>query len=355
MLALFCLASTAARADGPMALKGVIDNSLESVTAEALPGRIADLKTLGVTWMRYELDWSVIQPHGPDDYELRQQDMVIRALTEAGISVLALVDYTPGWANGGASSKYHPPRDTAAFAAFAAHLVEHYAPLGVHHWEVWNEENTASFWLPAANVADYAALLKVTSAAIHAADAQATVMFGGLAQPWDRNGDISALHFLEGLYEAGAQHSFDAAADHPYFSPNFPTNTDSNNWQKMFNTVPSFRSIMAKHGDGGKPIWVTEVGAPTGGRDEYNTVISESAQATMVRQVYAFAAEARYAWLGPVFWYNFLDFPAPAGPVPSSECCFGLRHSDGSAKPSYEAYRTAPGFREGSPASSQVR
>ena len=351
MLALFALGTADAQADGPVALKGLTDNSLESVTAGELPARIADFKALGVTWVRYELDWSVIQPSGPDRYELDQQDRVIKALTEAGISVLGLVDYTPGWANGGAPSKYTPPRDNAAFAAFARYIVARYAPMGVHSWEVWNEENTASFWLPAANVADYAALLKVTSTAIHAADPEATVMFGGLAQPGDGDGNISALHFLEGLYEAGAQQSFDAVADHPYFSPNFPTNTDGNNWQKMFNTVPSFRSIMTRHGDGSKMLWVTEVGAPTDGKDEYGTVIPEIAQALMISQMFRFAAEPRYSWLGPVFWYNYRDFPVPADPVPSSECCFGLRRADGSAKPSYDSYRAAPGFR----ASSQVR
>ena len=342
MLTLCCATAFGAGAQETPANKGLTDNSLETVTAEQLPGRIADFKALGVRWVRYELDWSAIQPSGPDLYELRQQDMVIKALTGAGINVLGLIDYTPGWANGGAPSKYHPPTDDAAFAAFASHVVRRYSASGVHAWEVWNEENSASFWAPAANVADYAALLKRAYVAIHEADPQATVMFGGLAQPWDRDGDISALKFLQGLYDAGAKPYFDAVADHPYFSPNFPTNNDHNNWQKLFHTAPSFLSTMANHHDLGKKLWVTEVGAPTDGTDSFGTVISDNAQATMVRQIYAFAADARYPWLGPVFWYNYRDFPVAAGSKVSSECCFGLRRADGTEKPSYGAYQAVP-------------
>ena len=234
LLALLCPSIvTTARAETPVGLKGLIDNALDNVTAEDLKAHIADLKTLGITWVRYELDWSTVQPDGPDSYALDHHDMVIKALTDARINVLGLIDYTPGWANRGAATKFYPPLDNAAFAAYASHLAAHYAPMGVHTWEVWNEENMAVFWSPAANVADYAALLKAASSSIHAADPHATVMFGGLAQPSDRHGDILTLRFLDGLYKAGAQQSFEAAADHPYFSPNSPTTANGNNWQEF--------------------------------------------------------------------------------------------------------------------------
>lgn len=343
--ALCCLLLQGAWAAAPGGNKGLIDNALDTVTPEQLRARIADYKALGVTWVRYDLDWSVIQPRGPEHYDLRHQDMIISALTEAGINVLGLIVYTPRWANNDAPSKFYPPIDHAAFATFAAHLAARYSARGVHAWEVWNEPNLAAFWSPSADVAAYAALLKATSIAIRKVDPQATILFGGLAQPWDRDGNISVLKFLQGLYDAGARPYFDAAANHPYFSPNFPTNMDGNNWQKMFNTVPSFLSIMARNGDESKALWVTEVGAPTAGADAYGTVIPESAQALMLSQVYTFAADPRYAWLGPVFWYNYRDFPVAPTPEPLSECCFGLRRADGTNKPSHDAYQTAPGSR----------
>ena len=51
--------------------------------------------------------------------------------------MLGLIDYTPGWANGGAATKFYPPLDNAAFAAYASHLAAHYAPMGVQlgRWE----------------------------------------------------------------------------------------------------------------------------------------------------------------------------------------------------------------------------
>ena len=99
---------------------------------------------------------------------------------------------------------------------------------------------------------------------------------------------------------------------------------------------------MAAHGAmPDKTIWVTEVGAPTRGTNEYGTVISEDAQGIMARQIFAFASQPQYTWLGPIFWYDYQDFPVPAEPLPSSECCFGLRRADSSAKPVADVFGTA--------------
>src|SRR5437588_116960 len=67
----------------------------------------------------------------------------------------------------------------ADYAIFAAAAVRHYAPMGVHTWEIWNEPNIPEFWSPAANVVQYAAMLKQADVAIKAADPTATVLTGG--------------------------------------------------------------------------------------------------------------------------------------------------------------------------------
>ena len=231
--------------------------------------------------------------------------MIVHKLNAASIAVLGLIDYAPGWANGKASSKYHAPTNPADFAQFAGHLAAHYAPMGVHAWEIWNEENLGAFWAPSADAIAYTTLLKAAYAAIHESDPHAVVLVGGIAQPGDGGGNVSALKWLQSLYDQGAGGYFDAVADHPYFSPD--TSTDQlwsslttifkatprdawrnaklaiirpfrvSNWQKMHETSPSLLSIMAAHGNSKKKIWVTEVGAPTSGADPYRAVISEGA------------------------------------------------------------------------------
>jgi hypothetical protein len=68
-------------------------------------------------------------------------------------------------------------------------------------------------------------------------------------------------------------------------------------------------------------------------------VISEAQQATMVERTLAEAAAA--PWAGPVFWYNYRDF-CPYKPDADSECFYGLKRVDGSRKPAFETFRTAP-------------
>ncbi len=69
--------------------------------------------------------------------------------------------------------------------------------------------------------------------------------------------------FLAQMYEAAAgQPMWDALAIHPYTQPVLPAAQLAiyGGWA----TVPTLRQIMIEQGDGAKPMWVTEVGAPTG-------------------------------------------------------------------------------------------
>jgi hypothetical protein len=69
--------------------------------------------------------------------------------------------------------------------------------------------------------------------------------------------------FLTQLYaQAGGQSMFDAMSVHPYVWPAVSGFRwlDSGSWAM----VPALRQIMAAAGDGAKPMWFTELGAPTG-------------------------------------------------------------------------------------------
>jgi hypothetical protein len=206
-------------------------------------------------------------------------------------------------------------------------MAAHYAPMGIHAWEIWNEPNGGNFWGPAPDPAAYTALLKAAYTAIHQADPNAIVITAGLSQPGDSATSIDAREFLTAMYAAGAHGFLDAVGDHPY---------GSDNWQKMFSTSPSFLSIMAANGDSDKKIWVTEDGTPTGGNNE--SPVTEQQQADLITQLYTDASG--FSWIGPVFWYNYQDFCAAGSS--DSECYYGLLRSDGSQKPSFGSYQNAP-------------
>jgi len=317
--------------------KGINGNELYTQSDEALAATIAGYQRLGVKWVRFDFDWSVIEP-APNAYNVKGYDRVVERLARADIRILGIIAYTPAWANGGKSGKFHPPADAGAFARFAGYLAARYSARGVHAWEIWNEPNLGQFWGNAPDPAAYASLLKRAYPAIKKADPSAWVVTGGLAQPATSATAIDALAFLEAVYRHGAQGYFDAVGNHPYTSPRMPGELMAHNWRRMAAASPSLLSVMKRYGDGDKKIWITEYGAPTGGKDRWGTVIAEERQAIMVEQ--AFAEAAPHGWAGPVFWYNYRDF-CPYRPEADSECFFGLVRFDGSLKPAFEKFRLA--------------
>jgi hypothetical protein len=320
--------------------KGIGDNGpvkLTDQTAAQLSDTIADFTQLGVKWVRFDFDWSVIEPTR-GEYRLNGYDAAVRELSRAGINVLGVIDYTPPWANGEKGTRFYPPTKADDYGNLAGYLASRYAPMGVHAWEIWNEPNVGQFWQPAPEPRAYTALLKSAYHAIHGADPRAIVITGGLAQPRNGPTSIAAIDFVKAIYAGGARPYLDAVGDHPYNSPRLPSDpSPSNNWHRM----RDIREIMSAHGDVDKQLWITEYGAPTQGVSPYSQkiVISEAQQATMVREAYAVVRT--YAWAGPLFWYEYQDLCPPAE-TQSSECYYGLVRSDGSRKPAYGEYRSAP-------------
>ncbi|MGJ7917770.1 cellulase family glycosylhydrolase [Massilia sp. LXY-6] len=318
------------------AQKGINGNELFRLSPAELSTTIEAYKTLGVKWVRFDFDWSVMQP-APTTYNLVNHDRVVTALAKAQIKILGLIAYTPGWANGGQVSKFFPPTNPQTFASFAAFLTARYAGMGVAAWEIWNEPNLVQFWNPGADPAAYAQLLKQSYIAIKKQNPKMVVVSGGLGQPSTGGGNMEARLFLQLLYGSGAAPYFDAVGNHPYTAPQLPLDSSSNNWAQMFSTSTSFRSIMNQYGDDKKKIWITEYGAPTSGTNIWGTTVSEDRQASMVTQTLALTAS--YTWTGPTFWYNFKDFCAAGSS--DSECYYGMVRSDGTAKPAFNAYRNA--------------
>lgn len=315
--------------------KGICPNELYFGTA--ITEAVTRMRALGVRWVRLDFDWSVMQPLGPNDTAFAGHETVVRALVAAGMKVLGIIDYTPSWANGGKPSKYYPPLSATDYANFASRLVSYFAPLGVHTWEIWNEQNLGNFWGPAPNPSAYVTLLQAAYTAIHKLDPTAVVVTGGLAQVANTSTTMHVLDFMTNMYRYGAAGYFDAVGNHPYDSPRLPS--ESYNWQLMFATSPSIRSIMSTNGDAAKRIWITEFGAPTSGTSPWGTVVTESRQAQILAEAYALVPT--YTWAGPLFWYNFRDF-CPYDPNSNAECFYGLIRYDGTNKPSVESYQIAP-------------
>lgn len=288
-------------------------------------------------WIRIDINWDVIQAGGSSSYNWAPFDNVVRGTTSRGMKVLAGILYTPGWARPSGTGATTPPTDLSAYARFASTAVAHYAPMGVHAYEVWNEPNIVNFWAPGPDPARYTQMLKLAYTAIKSADSTATVVSAGLS-PYGAYGDKDAQHmnpvsYLEQMYASGAEGSFDAVGWHPY---NYPWGLSFANWSawsQMAETTPSARSLMTARGDGAKQIWATEFGAPTGSttRD-----LSEGAQAQLVTDSYT--QLKGWSWAGPAFFYSYHDNGTNKSDLEQN---FGVIHYDWTPKLSYAAYQSA--------------
>ena len=143
------------------------------------------------------------------------------------------------------------------------------------------------------------------------------------------------MTFLLDMYADGAKGYFDAVGDHPYSYPALPDTYEAwSGWSQMDATPASIESTMAANGDGSKPIWVTEVGAPTGGPDSVGT----AAQAEELTQAIDNAKSS--SWIGALYLYTYEDSGGNPG---TDEDWFGLLNADGSAKPAWSAVAAAIG------------
>jgi hypothetical protein len=311
--------------------------SIQNYSATDLARYLDAVKAGGAQWVRIDINWSMIQSGGPTSYNWTPFDNVVNAARARGLNVLGGILYTPSWARPSGTSGSTPPTNLNDYVTFARAAAVHFAPAGVHAYEIWNEPNISAFWAPGPDPAKYTQMLKLSYAAIKQVDPSATVISAGLS-PYGSYGNADAQHmnplnFLQSMYANGAAGSLDAVAWHPYNYPYGLSFYGWSAWSQMAETSPSARSIMTAAGDGAKQIWATEFGWPTG---TSTRSVSEATQAQMVTDSYA--KLKTYSWSGPAFFYSGRDVGTDTLNIEDN---FGIIHNNWSLKPAYAAYQSA--------------
>jgi len=306
----------------------------------------------GATWVAVPVDWPSIEIR-PGVYKWDENgegglDRTVRMARERGLEVYGTIAYSPVWARpAGCTSGKCPPVDPALYADFAGRVARRYAPQGVHTWQVWNEPNNFHAWSPKPDVAAYTRLLKAAYAAVKEADPVATVAAAGLSpagtQPDGKR--ISPLDFLAGVYAEGGGGYFDVLAHHPYSFGGGSHPLDGHPLNAYTQTV-FLHEIMAAHGDGGKEIWGSESGAPTGTAPDAGT---EDRQAQLLDEYFrgwqgtlsfrrlegGTGTADMPAFTGPLFTYEIRDAGTD---ITDREDNFGLLRRDGSPKPAFATF-----------------
>ena len=271
-------------------------------------------------WVKQNFGWRDIEP-AKGQFDWSRTDLIVKFTEDAGLDLLARVDFQPQWAGGGYPTN-GPPDNYQDFGDFLAALAARYKGR-IRAYQIWNEPNLARDWGGRSpSPGEYAALLKVAYQRIKAVDPQAMVISAGLSPTtrWD-NTAMPDVEFLRGMYQAGARPWFDALGVHATGwkappetdpavvarDPNLHNPGDTATVPEYlrraycFRHVEDLREIMVQHGDQDKQVAVLEFGWTTDPRPDspYNWhAVDEATQAEYLVRAYQYAKEHWSPWIG---------------------------------------------------------
>jgi len=296
--------------------------SVPSVLAEkrsmGLSGRVEhwrqDLDLLGKLGVRKIRVNTATSPHlshwavGKRADQYARSDAYFQLLAGQQIEPIVMIGPWPGNRTSQYTAAY-VPEDTVAYQAYVQQVVERYdgdgeadaflMERGVRFWEVDNEpdlhhrapvgdKSSPDFLTPE----QYAEVYALTAEAVRAADAEAVVLNGGLFDTARPSG-VAYFRAVEAALAAREVPSFDALSVHAYFQ-----DQDASDFFKAMDAAAQMAD--------GRPIFVTETGAPSDGRKAW---ISEEWQAHMLALV---LGEALARGIEGVYWQGLVG--PPPGP-----------------------------------------
>jgi polysaccharide biosynthesis protein PslG len=268
------------------------------------------LREMGATWATEYFPWVYIQPTDRFRFDWEHADQVADAARDAGVTLLARLDGVPVWARPADTTwRYLDPSRYGDYGDFVFAFVSHFKGR-ISHYIIWNEPNTAAEWgQRPPDPAGFTELLRVAYKRAKEADPNCVVLLAGLAPNLEREDSRVAMNdliYLDRLYQAGAGPFFDAVAVHAYGltnSPDDPAGPDKINFAR----AEEIHNVMARWGDGGKPVYITEGGWNDSPRWSYAVRPYQRARYT----VEAYRKAEQWTWCVAVcLWASRLPSPA---------------------------------------------
>jgi hypothetical protein len=243
------------------------------------PEQFQRLKRGGVDSIRIPVPWNGVQPVKGAPLQWGGIDPLVGSAAAAGIEVLPFLYGAPGWAVPvDRSIVSHPPRflpvrtaqQRVGWQAFVQGAVQRYGPRGsfwaenpaipprpIRNWQIWNEPNF-KYFVSRPNPAEYGDLVKLSYTALKVADGGAKLILGGMfARPIEATFKgprqaYFATDFLDLMYARtpGVKSKFQGVALHPY----------TGEYQTLTPYIEDLRDVLTEHRDGGKGLWLTELG-----------------------------------------------------------------------------------------------
>jgi hypothetical protein len=297
-------------------VSAVNGGAMMQLSAAQLNTQLTTVQTDGVQVVRADAAWANIEPAPPGPnghgWQLAQIDAWVRALATHHLSWQPIIDFSVWWAK--TCPGFCAPTNNTYYSEFAQEIASRYGAHGsfwsqnpsipyypAQTFEIWNEENVSTYWMPAAR---YATLYLAAHDAIHAVDPTASVIVGGLAddsQAFNPTQDYPAWYVFQ-MFAAdpALRGHVDGFGLHPYGS----TASAVEQW------VAHFRGVLTSVGEGSAPIDITEVGWPTGDTsyEGWRAAMMNRLALDLSRSNCGIGLLAPYDWINPGQQNGWSDF-----------------------------------------------
>jgi hypothetical protein len=232
-----------------------INLTVKRTDAAYIDGLVEAIKALKIEIVRLEFDWY-------HEIEGSVMDRLVTGLNEAEIEILGLLTgLVPGSLRNvfGNASGYRQPFDELdAYLEFVERLATAYKGK-IRYWEIWNEQNTARFWLRKPSAAEYFEVCKQSGLRIRGLIEDSQIVIGSLC-----GNDVDLLApniprgYLRELLDLGIDDYVDIYGIHPYTMACYMS------LKGREGTIAQIKSrvdnFAAAYSDLKKPVWVTEIG-----------------------------------------------------------------------------------------------
>jgi hypothetical protein len=207
---------------------------------------------------------------------------------------------------------------------------------GAYTFSTYNEPDLAK-----RDPAGVAATLKANHASLKAISSKSLLVEPALAG-LDRLKADEGLNWLEAFYKSDGQNGalvktyFDVMDVHPYVKYAYPAvpGLEQGAPEKLLETLPQLKEVMANHGDGDKPIVITELGWSTYTGGSYLKTVDRPKQRNYLARAYMHAIANG---IRTMHWYDFADDGMETNNL---EHNLGLIDWNGKPKESYYGYYT---------------
>jgi hypothetical protein len=291
---------------------------ISSQTALA-PGEFERMGKGKVGTLRSQLSWAASEP-SRGQYAWTGFDSLVSEAARNKITVLPFIFSSPDWVargldgrNCGDCGLFAPRRKASleAWERFVGAAVDRYGRGGefwelhpnlpkrpITAWQIWNEQNSKSFYRPRPDVKAYAKLLDRAARAISSRDKRADVVLGGMAELAGSRKAVAGSKYLRRLYDRrGTRRDIDGIAPHPY----------GKSFNSVRKQVDGFRREAKRGGDGRVGLWITETGwgSASGG---HPLNVGKAGQAKRLKQTLGFYKRKRGALnVKNVTWFSWRD------------------------------------------------